>query len=80
MIDNLTEGFMPVAVRDDHNGNTVVSFNTETREFLLSVSGKLAGPFKIEELKVLRENINDVVEMRGRYMFIKDYDVRGDKK
>lgn len=79
MIDKMTEGFKPIAVRDDRQGNTVVSFNTETREFLLSVSGKLAGPFKLNELRALRENLNDVIDMEGRYLFIKEYTSRGEK-
>ena len=72
---DLTEGFLPIAVRDDRAGNTVISFNPETREFLLSVSGKLAGPFTKDEIMALRENIGDVVEMRGRYLFIEEYDL-----
>ena len=79
MLDEMTEGYVPIAVRDDRSGNTVVSYNSETQEFLVSVSGKLAGPFKLNELKVLRENINDVIEMRGRYLFIKEYTLRGEK-
>ena len=76
---DLTEGFLPIAVRDDRAGNTVISFNPDTREFLLSVSGKLAGPFKLTEIKALIENLRDVIEMKGRYLYIEDYDARGNR-
>ena len=78
-MDEMTKGYVPIAVRDDHMGNTVVSFNTEERKFLLSVDGKLAGPFTLNELKALNENINDVVSMKGMYLFIKEYTARGEK-
>lgn len=79
-IKDMTEGFVPIAVRDDLYGNTVVSYKTETREFLLSINGKLAGPMKLEEIRALRENLNDVLDMpRGKYLFIKEYTVRGQK-
>jgi hypothetical protein len=77
MLDEITEGYVPIAVRDDRLGNTVISHNTEKRDFLLSVSGKLAGPFSLNELKALIENIGDVIEMKGRYLYIKEYDAHG---
>lgn len=78
-LDDMTKGFIPVAVRDDRAGNTVISYNTETREFLLSVSGKLAGPFTLDELKALTDNLGDIIEMKGRYLFIQEYDVKGNR-
>ena len=42
--DQITKGYKPIAVRDDRSGNTVVSHNPEEGKYLLSVSGKLAGP------------------------------------
>jgi len=73
------EGFKPIAVRDDRLGNTVISYNTGTREFVLTVSGKFAGPFTLGELKALKENLNDVIDMKGRYLFIKEYDQYGQR-
>lgn len=79
MIEEMIKGYRPVAVRDDFAGNTVVSFNTETRKFLLSVSGKLMGPIDLDEIKALLENLKDIVEMKGHYNYIKEYDVQGNK-
>jgi hypothetical protein len=80
MLDELTEGFIPVAVRDDRNGNSVISFNPETRKFLLAVSGKLAGPMSLDELKALKENMVDVIDLKGRFIYLQGYDVYGNLK
>jgi len=74
------EGYKPIAVRDDISGNTVISFNTETRDFVLAVSGKIMGPITMKEIKALRENLSDVIEMKGRYLYIKDFTVDGTPK
>lgn len=71
------EDYAPIAVRDDRSGNTVISYSTEHRDFILSVSGKLMGPISLNEIKALVENLKDVIEMRGQYLFIKDYDSHG---
>jgi len=73
------EGYKPIAVRDDICGNTVISFNTETRDFILSVSGKLLGPVTVKEMSALRDNISDVIDMKGRFLYIDSYDVTGAK-
>lgn len=78
-IDHYTEGYVPVAVRDDRSGNTVISFSTEKRNFILAVSGKISGPFTLDEVKALKDNLEDIIEMKGRYLFISEYDVRGNK-
>ena len=75
-----TEGYKPVAVRDDITGNTVISFNTDKRDFILAVSGKLLGPITAKELAALSANIVDVLELKGRFLFIEDYDVHGNQK
>lgn len=75
----VAEGYKPIAVRDDITGNTVISFNTETRDFILSVSGKMLGPLTTKELTTLNLNIGDVIEMKGRFLFIDSYDVDGAK-
>jgi hypothetical protein len=80
MIDKMTKGYRPIAVRDDRAGNTVISYNTEERKFLISVTGKLAGPFTMKELEALNANLNDIIEMKGSPpLFIQDYDVRGNR-
>ena len=80
MIDKMVEGFVPIAIRDDYGGNMTVSFNAETKKFLLSTNGKLAGPYSLEEIKVLKENLNDVIEMNGMYLFLTAYTVQGEQK
>ena len=73
------EGYRPIAVRDDIAGNTVISYSTEGQDFILSVSGKLLGPLTLKEMKALRENISDVIEMKGRFLYIKEFDVHGNE-
>lgn len=73
------EGYTPIAVRDDIVGNTVISFNTETRDFILAVSGKMLGPVTLKEVEALTLNLQDVIEMKGRYLFIQDYDAAGNQ-
>lgn len=66
--------YKPIALRDDYNGKSVISFNTETKRFSCSVGDKSIEPLTLRELEVLRDNLTDVLEMKGRYLFIKDYD------
>jgi hypothetical protein len=75
---DIAEGYKPIAVRDDIAGNTVISYSTENRDFILAVSGKLMGPVTLKEIKALRENLNDVIELKGRYLFIKEFNVTGE--
>ncbi len=75
----MTKKFVPIAVRDDCAGNTVVSYDVEDEAFLVAISGKLLGPITLAEIKSLRDNLNDVIEMGGRYLFIKEYDTNGRK-
>lgn len=76
----VAEGYKPIAVRDDISGNTVISFNAERRDFILAVSGKMLGPVTSKELAVLNDNISDVLEMKGRFLFIDSYTVTGEQK
>ena len=81
IFDEVTRGYKPIAVRDDRSGNTVVSHNPEEGKYRLSVSGKLAGPYTMRELEVLRDNIADVIDMKGLPPhYLKDYDVYGEQQ
>ncbi len=73
------ENYRPIAVRDDFSGNTVISFNPETRDFILAVSGKLLGPLTSKEMGALNSNITDVLEMKGRFLFTDGYTVTGER-
>jgi hypothetical protein len=73
----IPEGYLPVAVRDDRNGTCVMSFNPVTKMFYFSINEIAAGPFKLDELKGLKENIDDIVSMRGQFVFITAYDAYG---
>jgi len=75
--DPIPEGYLPVAVRDDRNGTCVMSFNPVTKMFYFSVNEIAAGPYKLDELKSLRENIDDIVTMKGHFVFITAYDAYG---
>lgn len=77
MFEEVTQGYVPIAVRDDYAGNMTISFNTETNQFLVSTNGKLAGPYSLDELKIIKENISDVIEMDGMYLFLTKYTVLG---
>lgn len=78
MVD-IKEEFFPIAVRDDLNGKNIISYNPQTKEYLLSISGKLAGPITLKEIEILQENLKDVLELKGRYLFIKEYDIQGNR-
>ena len=74
------EGYKTIAVRDDRFGDNRISYNPYTRDFMFCINGKPAGPFTLKELQGLRENINDVVSMRGTYLFIEEYAPDGSKQ
>lgn len=76
----IPEGFRPIAVRDDRMGTCVISFHPERRLFFLVTDGKGAGPFKLNELKALVENLKDVIDLKGRFIYIEDYEPDGTKK
>ena len=74
--------FRPIAVRDDRLGLCTISHNPNAAKdkFMVGINGKTAGPFSESELKALVENMKDVLSMRGRYLYIQDYNVDGSKK
>lgn len=77
---DLLEGYKTIAVRDDRFGNNIISYNPATKDFMLCVNGKIAGPFNEKELTGLRENINDVIHMRKNFLFIEDYLPNGQRR
>lgn len=77
---NIPEGFKPVAVRDDQLGTCVISFNPDLKEFFLVVNGKGMGPVNLKDLKSLRENINDVIDLKGQFLYIESYNANGTQK
>jgi hypothetical protein len=80
------QGFRPIAVRDDRQGKCVISFNLETKEFYLVVNSSTdkppvgAGPFTLNDLKQLVENVKDVIGLKGQYLFIEEYEVDGSRR
>jgi len=75
----LFDGYKTIAVRDDRSGKCVISYHPERKEYLLVVDGKPAGPFTERELKALDANIQDVIHLRGRYLYIEDYTADGQR-
>ena len=75
----IPEGFRPVVVRDDRMGTCVISFNIERKLFFLVVDGKGAGPFNLQELKALKENLIDVIDLKGRFIYLEEYTAEGEK-
>tara|TARA_R110000751_G_scaffold1590_2_gene5901 strand:- start:1928 stop:2227 length:300 start_codon:yes stop_codon:yes gene_type:complete len=74
------DDFVPIAVRGRTGQTSVVSYRAGSKEFLISVAGKVSGPFEIGELEVLMANIADVISFDGTYLYIKEYEVDGKKK
>jgi len=74
------EEFKPVAVRDDQFGTNVISFNPDTKTFYLVVNGVSMGPLDMRDLKGLKENICDVIDLKGRFVFIESYNADGTQK
>lgn len=60
-------------------GNCVISYNYEKKLYVVMVNKKPVGPLTLNELRAMVENIHDVLDLRGRYVFIDEYDVYGDK-
>lgn len=78
IFEEVTNGYTPIAIRDDRSGNTVVSHNPIEGKYLVSVSGKLSGPYTMRELEVLKDNVQDVLDMKGLPPhYLKDYDIYG---
>ena len=73
----IPEGFHPIAVRDDRMGTCVISFSPSRKRFYLVIDGQGAGPFDIQNLKALKENLADVIEMKGRFIYITEYEADG---
>ena len=74
----MTEGFKPIAVNDDRMGTLVTSYNPTTREYLISVGGKLLGPLTRHEMKALVVHTGDLLTIPpGMYVYLTSYDVYG---
>ena len=79
--DNLVpEGYRPIAVRDDRQGKTIISYNMNIQRFYFVVNGSAAGPFTINDLRALNANIKDVIDLKGRFIYIEEYDASGNVK
>jgi len=77
---DIFEGYKSIAVRDDRYGNNVISYNPTRKDFMFSINGKPAGPFTLKEMQGLKENINDVVSMRGNFLYIEAYSPDGTRQ
>jgi hypothetical protein len=73
----IPQGYVPIAVRDDRQGNCVISYNTLNKKYFLVINGSGAGPFTLPDMKQMVENMKDVIDLKGRYIYIEDYDVDG---
>jgi hypothetical protein len=74
------EGFKPIAVRDDRLGTTVISYNPDTKEYILVVGEHSMGPLKKIDLKCLLENVKDVIDHEGHFIYIEEYGVDGSRR
>lgn len=75
----IPKGYRPIAVRDERMGACVLSYNEENKTFIIVLGEKIAGPYVLDELKLLAANMKDVIEMRGQYLFITEYGPDGRK-
>jgi hypothetical protein len=69
----IPDGFLPIAVRDDNLGTTVISYNPDRKEFFLVVNERAMGPLVKSDLECLIENIKDVLSHKGHYCYISEY-------
>lgn len=72
--------YTPVAVRKNGLGMCVISHNPETKQFIVSVNGNISGPYTLREIEAARDNFTDLLDMRGMYLYIQDYDIFGEEK
>ena len=79
----IPQGFTPIAVRDDRQGTCVISYNPTTKaqeKYFIVVNGNGCGPMSLNDIKTMVENMKDVIDLRGKYNYIQDYDSDGTKK
>lgn len=79
-INDMEEQFKPIALRANHLGTCVISVWPDEKQFIVSVNGTVAGPFKLREIEAIRDNFNDLLEMNGQYLFLNDFDIYGREK
>jgi hypothetical protein len=75
----IPQGYSPIAVRDDRGGNCVISFNPAKKSYFMVINGQGCGPLSLEDMKQMVENMKDVIELKGMYVYIQDYDADGTK-
>lgn len=68
------EGFKKVAVRETNAGIILceVFFNPKTKKFFLVAGDKSAGPLDKGQLNAMKDAIQDVIWMKGRFNFIEE--------
>ena len=79
-LEKIEKAYKPVAIRKNGLGNCVISYNTDDKSFIVSVNGKLSGPFVLGEIEAIRDNFSDLLEMRGMYLFMSHFDIYGGEK
>jgi len=67
------KGYKLIAVRQERFGTNEIYFHAELKRFVIYMNSKMSPPFTLDELKVIKENIDDVISMRGSYNYIEDY-------
>lgn len=73
-------GFTPIAVRDDKLGTTVISYNPDRKEYFIVVNDRTMGPLKKADLECLIENVKDVLDHKGPYLYIEEYAPDGQRR
>ena len=73
----IPKGFRPIAVRDDRMGNCVISYHIGKKQYYVAINGQGMGPINLNDMRQLIENMKDVVDLKGRYIYIEDYNADG---
>lgn len=68
------KGFRKIAVRETNAGVLLceVFYNPDTRKYFLRAGERSAGPLDMGQLTAIKDAINDVLWMKGRFTFIEE--------
>lgn len=70
----IPKGFRKIAVRETNAGIILceVFHNSDTNMYFIKVGDKAAGPMDKGQLMAMKDIINDVLWMKGRFTYLED--------
>jgi hypothetical protein len=68
------DGYRKIVVRENQSGFSLcdVYFNPDTKKYFIRTGDRLAGPMDKLQLVAIKDAINDVLWLKGNYLFLED--------